>query len=329
MDEKILEEFIREELARGTDPKTLKEMLVDKGYDPALIDKFIRPEQDIPETVTPKKEEEIYEIPEKFIPKKEEEKPKPPEEWKTYEEIPMPIKSQKNKVDKKLWIIVLVLGIVITSLFLGYFLIFPEFKGKGKLGIFPNPEEFKNVNIDINKLEIISANPDLIFKGYDWGQGYSYEMDNVSFSQIFYPWHSNGGYYDGYIPELSDKTGVVIIHPIDVTTPRYLTQDITLPAKHEFYLVVEAANIADYIKKPCKEACSDAIVKIIITSPTARKAMFEKVLDSRNGWQTLVLNISSYAGIPITLSIEGHAGGPCSDWCGEWLGVNKFYVGQL
>ena len=329
MDEKLLEEFIREELARGTDPKTLKEMLVDKGYDPALIDKFIRSEQDIPETVTPKEEEEIYEIPEKFIPKKEEEQSKPPEEWKTYEEMPMSVKSQKNKVDKKLWVIVLVLGIVITSIFLGYFLISPEFKGKSKLGIIPTPEEFKIVNIDKNKLEIISANPDLIFKGYDWMQDRAYKMDNVSFSQIFPPWYSNGGYYDGSIPEFSDKTGVVIIHPIDVTTPRYLTQDITLPAKGEFYLVAEAADIADYINLTCKSTCSDGIIKIVITSPTARKAMFEKVLDSRNGWQTLILNISSYAGLPITFSIEGHAGGPCSDWCGEWLGVNKFYIGKL
>lgn len=309
MEEKEIEAFIRKELVKGTSPEILKKALTNIGHNPALVDRVIESEKALP----PKAE--LF---------------KSTEENVMNEELAMPSKPQEKNVDKRFLVLASTLAIIIIVLSLGYFFISP---GSGnnqiKLGIIPTYDTLKSVNIDTNKLSIVSSNPDLVFTGYDWGQTNGYELSDSSFSSYFQPWYGDGFYVDRSVPEGSDKNGVVIIHPVDETTPRYMAQDITLPGNADYYLVAEVADIADYVNKPCSDSCSDGIVKIEITSPTSKGATFEKVLNSKDGWQTLKLDISKYAGKSITFKVKGYAGGPCGNWCGEWMGVNKFYIGKL
>ena len=304
-----LKEYIRRRLDEGISPRKIKNSLLNMGYTSDVIDDYIRM------FAVPK-------IPEEPV------KPRVSEESveSTSTEAP---EMKKGPMDKKLLAIAVFLGVVISVISVSYFLIFPESeKSKVGMGLVSAPEKLKNVNIDVSKLEILSTNSDLAFNGHDWIEYRGYEMNNPSYSSLFHPWSGNGYYVDNVIPEGSDKEGIVIIHPISETIPRYLAQDITLLEKGNYYLVAEVANIADYVENPCMGGCSDGVIKIEITGPTS-KATFEKVLNSLDGWQIIALDISKYAGKSITFRIEGHAGGPCSDWCGEWIGVNEFYIGKL
>ena len=60
-----------------------------------------------------------------------------------------------------------------------------------------------------------------------------------------------------------------------------------------------------------------------------QEKIYDAEINSSQGWRSLYLDISDYKNKVITFNIEGHAGGSCADWCGEWATVDEFYVGKL
>lgn len=187
--------------------------------------------------------------------------------------------------------------------------------------------------VPITKLEIISDNPDLIFKN-EWPDEYIFYKDDLKFVSmsipgIFSPWYSNGAYLPEEFPKGSGKKGIVIIHPYSSTIPAFLAQNVTLGYEN-YILVAEIANLADYIR-PCLQTCSDVVIKIKIIDilSSQEEEIYNDVVDSREGWQNVTLDISNYKGKSIVFKIEGHAGGHCHSWCGEWAAVNKFYIGKV
>jgi hypothetical protein len=115
-----------------------------------------------------------------------------------------------------------------------------------------------------------------------------------------------------------------------IETPTFIAQNITLDTDGTLVLIATVANVAEWID-PCKQSCSDGIIIIKITDINTKTTdiIFDDVIDSREGWKTIALNISRYKDKSIIFSIEGHAGGPCGAWCGEWLAVDKFLIGKL
>jgi len=210
--------------------------------------------------------------------------------------------------------------------------------------------------IDENKINVISANPDLIFDKVDWNETYILRLNigplaNLSYqifshsntgkypfailgeanSEVWAPWYCNsyGFYYEGPLPQkFGNKKGIVVEHPPAINFGVFIAQNVTL--KNKSVLVAEIANLADFLE-PCSVSCSDAVVKIKITDTLTNieERIYEDVLDSRDGWKIVALDISKYDGKNITFKIEVFSGGPCGEMCGEWLAIDRFYVGEI
>lgn len=210
-------------------------------------------------------------------------------------------------------------------------------------GIFKNNYTKSEVpilsDLDLNKLEIISDNPDFIythdnFEPPNAAESYypMYLMDGSGSipSNFWLPWYGNGVYMNYPLPIGSNNDGSIFLHPKDISTPRFIVQDISLPNEDNIVLVARITNIAEYVDAAC-DGCSDAIIKIKIIdrATNVEETIYEGFVDSQKGWENVALNISKFAGKGITFRIEGHAGGPCSDWCAEWAAVDKFYIATL
>jgi len=186
---------------------------------------------------------------------------------------------------------------------------------------------------EINRdIEAVSENPNLIFEE-KWSEDYVTSSLNFKFinmyetPETFYPWKGNAAYFlDGYPPGVG-KEGVVSVHPFNITTPSYLSQDITL-GNDDYIIVATIANIAGYID-PCE--CSDVIfkIKIVDLDTGVEEKIYENEINAAGGWRTIYLNISDYKNKNIRFVIEGHAGGMCGDWCAEFGAVDEFYIGRL
>jgi len=233
----------------------------------------------------------------------------------------------------------IILGLVIVGvLFSNYFSLISHRKSEYPKATVPILKE-----VNMNKLRVISTNPDLIFEKINWSAEYIYKRNNFTFavgpemgegaisspSEIWYPWYGSGIYYEGALPKNSDRKGIIVIHPQNRTAPRprYWAQNISLPAGN-LVLVASIGDVADYIDG-CASACSDAIIKIKIFDHTrsSEDTIYEDVVDWR--WKDVFLNISEYQNKTITFKIEGHAGGPCAEWCGEWAAIDKFYIARI
>lgn len=189
-------------------------------------------------------------------------------------------------------------------------------------------------NIDRN-IETVSENPDLIFEE-TWSEDDVHSLDTGSkFVNIyqapesFYPWFSNGSYSLENYSIITDRIGVVSIHP-NPTTPTYLGQNITLD-NDDYIIVATIANTANYRPDKACYPCSDSIfiIKIIDLVTGLEEKIYEDVIDSTQGWQTIYLDISDYKNKDISLIIEAHDGGPCGYWCAEYATVDEFYIGRL
>jgi hypothetical protein len=183
------------------------------------------------------------------------------------------------------------------------------------------------VNVSEKSIDIVSTNPDIIYETNQLRN--SSEIDFEELPQNFwYPWSSDGYYLKGSIPENSNNYGIVLIHPINFTTPRFLAQNITL-INEVYILVAEFANIANYFNHSCGD--SDAIVKIKILDYTSNDEfiIYEDIIKESDGWKKIALVLNGYQNKNITFKIEGYSGGYGGEWCGEYAAVNKFYVGKL
>lgn len=194
--------------------------------------------------------------------------------------------------------------------------------------------------LDLNELEIISDNPDFTYESDSFEppapviSNYPLSLmdgSGIISNSLWLPWYSNGLYIDYALPIESDNIGVVLLHPIGGETPRYIAQNVTLPNRDNLVLVARIANIADYVDSPCANGCSDAIIKIkfIDRETGLSEIIYESVVESRDGWKNVALDISEFAGKDIIFEIGGYAGGPCSEWCAEWAAVDKFYIATL
>lgn len=193
--------------------------------------------------------------------------------------------------------------------------------------------------LDLNELEIISDNPDFTYESDSFeppapiNSNYPLSLmdgSGIISNSLWLPWYSNGLYIDYALPIESDNYGSVILHPMDLNTPRFVAQNMTLPNEDNLVLVARIANIADYIDSSC-DGCSDAIIKINIIDRETNldEIIYETTVDSRDGWKNIALNVSEFAGKDIIFEIGGYAGGPCSEWCAEWAAVDKFYIATL
>jgi hypothetical protein len=226
-------------------------------------------------------------------------------------------------------LLILMLGIVIVSLVYLY---------------FESKKYLTNViileKVDESRLKIISSNPDLIFIKERWPGDYSLlpcyfmsggilEKEGTN-SSFFLPWYGNAAYCPPEIHTFIERKGIFSLHPISTSVPVFLAQNITLP-KRRCILVASVANLADVWNSSCSISCSDAVIKIKIFDYEKGKedTIYEGVVDSREGWKDIYLEISKYMGRNIAFKIEGHAGGPCGEWCGEYAAVDKFYVAEL
>ena len=207
--------------------------------------------------------------------------------------------------------------------------------------------------VDERGITILSGDPDFKFAKVDMNGGYQIikiDLRNDVFSQIWahtttgnytfailnyvdplnlLPWfNQNGFYYRGAPPGDPSRKGVVVFHPLTVNVGSYIAQNMVLPSKP--VLVARVANLADWID-PCKTSCSDSIVRIKITDRSTynEETVYENVLNSKDGWKTVALDLSKYANKDVAFKVEGYAGGPCSQWCQEWTAVDYFGVGQL
>jgi len=194
--------------------------------------------------------------------------------------------------------------------------------------------------LDLNELEIISDNPDFIythdnFEPPNAAESYYpfYLMDGSGSipSNFWLPWYGNGICMNYPLPIGSNNDGSIFLHPKDISTPRFIAQNISLPNEDNIVLVARITNIAEYVDAACEDVCSDAMIKIKVVDRSRGKTqeVYETVVDSQRGWEDVALNISKFAGKDITFIIEGHGGGPCSEWCAEWAAVDKFYIGTL
>lgn len=153
--------------------------------------------------------------------------------------------------------------------------------------------------------------------------GFDYEESGWFSNLTITDWRSDGYYQRGAI---NGRDGIVIIHPLSVTEPRYIEQDTDLPSGKGYTLEVSLANIASEFPPV---VCDDNIfkIKIIDSSTRETEVLSEETVNGLDGWIDLTFDISHYAGKTITVRIESHAGGPCSDWDGEWGAVD--YVGII
>lgn len=192
-------------------------------------------------------------------------------------------------------------------------------------------------SVDKSKLEIISSNPTFTYEPIPQ----EILNDPRKRREFRLPWYTSGG----VIFARTEEGSIVIIHPVNLTTPRWIAQNISLPSHEKYVLGAVMGNVADLLKgirivdprfnktiiiEPCKSTCSDAIIKLKIVDVKSGKetTIYETVVDSRDGWREVFLDISKYAGKEIIFKAEGYAGGPCADWCGEWAAIRELYIAE-
>ncbi len=148
----------------------------------------------------------------------------------------------------------------------------------------------------------------------------------------FYPddrsWQGNYRYYGEPISSDSkSKDGLVIIHPVDIQTPTYVFQEVKLEEGKKYLLKARVANIAKYSFSSAT-GCDDSIIIIKLTDTKTGNdtELFNEVLNTEQGWKTISIDVSNFSGKNVILQAEGHAGGPCGKWSGEWSAVDYLYI---
>jgi hypothetical protein len=201
---------------------------------------------------------------------------------------------------KVIWVLIVILSLVVISGLL--FLSFPS-------------KRFQKVLSEKPRLsgEIIK-NPDFIYSGEGWFSDEDPTSPFIFLKRDKIDWKSNGRYLNGTFQE---RTGLVILHPVNKTKGRYVEQTVFLPSRKKHYLVFGLQNAANYISPT---DCSDNIFKVSIIDETKKeeKVIFYESINANDGWKDFCVDISDFAGKNVTVKLEGLAGGPCGDWKGEW-----------
>ncbi len=149
-------------------------------------------------------------------------------------------------------------------------------------------------------------------------------------------WDGNGVYFPTTSDKKSKISNSVVLHPINKTANvaslddievRFIVQKVLLPKSGKIFIKATVANAADYLNSSTGCTCADSIARIKLVDENGNETfVFDKILNSTQGWQDISLDISSYAGKLYLLRIEGVAGGTCSLWCGEFTAVNRVYI---
>jgi len=195
-------------------------------------------------------------------------------------------------------------------------------------------ENSRLVSVAGKNIEIFSKNPDLIFENISESSVNSFLnykfVHMYDLPEIFYPWKSDDTSYlvDGYPPGMN-KTGVVLLHPISVTAPSHLYQDVNL-SDGDYVVAATIANIGNYTSTPCGN-CNDNVfvIRVVDLATGAKNKIYEDEVNSKDGWKSVYLDISDYSNKTIQIVVEGHAGGACGDWCAEFGAIDKFYVAKV
>lgn len=194
---------------------------------------------------------------------------------------------------------------------------------------------------------MISANPDLVFDKVDWTAAYvnrfnlgkSYTdylnnitngtyryalLDNVD-SGVISPWVQFHGSYLAFSPSEPTRKGIVLLTPLFAGDDAYIQQTVSLPSKP--VLIAKVADLAEL--EPCKTSCSDVIMQVNITEQSTgiESTVYEYVVDSTDGWRTMLVDLPQYANEVVTFKLSAIGGGPCG-FCMDWGAVDYLGVGQ-
>jgi len=186
--------------------------------------------------------------------------------------------------------------------------------------------------INESTVESISTNPDLIFDSNATVNDY---YTNPIYVRNIPQNETNKFYGNGvYISEVFDSQqawkGIVYLHPVAVDAPRVLLRDFDLNNSY-YAVVVDGANIANYLNRTVTCPCADSIMQVNITDRGTGQntTIFETVVNAKDGWKKWAIDASDFAGKKITLVVAGIAGGPCGMNCGEFTAVDKTYLMEL
>lgn len=151
---------------------------------------------------------------------------------------------------------------------------------------------------------------------------FSYDFLNITELE---GWNGNDVRYA--LGPIDSRRGVVILHPVSVSEPRYIEKSVDLPKGGSYELNVIAANIAGKAGFAGSVGCDDNIVALEAKSKKGQKRQ-EFTSNSRDGWVVLSMDVSEFSGQNVNLRVEGKAGGPCGDWAAEWGAVDRVYMSQ-
>lgn len=171
---------------------------------------------------------------------------------------------------------------------------------------------------------IITSNPDFDYPERAWLT----EQDNPE-AAVYIPkdWSSDGWFET--IP-IDGRDNVIVIHPISVNTPRFIERMVYIPSGPRF-LSVGLANIRgkmEYSTTPDIENYGDVIFIIKIKDIEKDKWYNDAVLvDSTEGWKDIKYDLDErFSEKDVIIRVEGRAGGPHSDWDGEWAAVDYIAI---
>lgn len=124
---------------------------------------------------------------------------------------------------------------------------------------------------------------------------------------------------------IDGKQGVVVLHPVSTTQSRYMENKVKLPPNNKYKLQAVAANIAGKASFANATGCDDSIIALSAKNGGKEKNQ-DFVVNSKDGWVTLSIDISEFAGAEVTVRISGVSGGSCGNWAGEWNAIDKLEI---
>lgn len=167
----------------------------------------------------------------------------------------------------------------------------------------------------------IVTNPDFVYEEEGWFTKDTpfYSEGNPLLERTEIDWES-GGWYEKDV--VDDRDNFIIIHPYSTRLGDYVQRSFYLSGG-SYNLVVGIANIAGKAAYAETTGCDDVgfLIKIIDQSGKENK-LFNKIINSNDGWVDISFDIKDLSGQTITVRVESYAGGPCGDWRAEWAAVD-------
>lgn len=138
--------------------------------------------------------------------------------------------------------------------------------------------------------------------------------------------------FSGY--PIGERYGIALIHPLSLSTGRYIEQSASLPTGRMYKLDIGVADIAGFFGYGDSSFgyvgnCSDVGVRAIITDNTKGVAytVFDKVITvdtSTARWYDYSIDLGSrFSGDRVTVRVESYnVDEGCGSWNGEWAAVD-------